>query len=361
MATKKATKKPAQKTSFKKYIFWFWALFIAGISTIVLLFFMASWGFFGEMPEFDQLENPETNLATEVFSSDGKTLGKYYNENRTPIKYEDLPENLINALVATEDVRYYDHSGIDAFGTLRAFVYLGSKGGASTLSQQLAKQLFHGEGSQNIVARVSQKIKEWIIAVRLEKNYTKQEILAMYFNVYDFNNNAVGVRSASRIYFGKEPSDLKVEEAAVLAGMFKNSSLYNPRRNPEGVTNRRNVVLSQMAKANYITEEEKVELQATPLKIDYHPESHQSGIATYFRMYLRGFLKDWAKENPAPDGGTYNIYRDGLKVYTSIDSRMQKYAEDAVSKHMKNLQAKFDEQNKKNKGVAFRGIRPSLN
>ncbi|SHI83438.1 penicillin-binding protein 1A [Mesonia phycicola] len=356
MATKKATNKPAQKTSFKKYIFWFWALFIGGISIIVLLFCMASWGFFGEMPEFDQLENPETNLATEVFSSDGETLGKYYNENRTPIKYEDLPENLINALVATEDVRYYDHSGIDAFGTLRAFVYLGSKGGASTLSQQLAKQLFHGEGSQNIIARVSQKMKEWIIAVRLEENYTKQEILAMYFNVYDFNNNAVGVRSASRIYFGKEPNELEIEEAAVLAGMFKNSSLYNPRRNPEGVTNRRNVVLSQMAKANYITEEEKVELQAKPLKIDYHPESHQSGIATYFRMYLRDFLKDWAKENPTPDGGTYNIYRDGLKVYTSIDSRMQKYAEDAVSKHMKNLQAKFDEQNKKNKGVAFRGI-----
>lgn len=355
MATKKA-KSEAKKTSFKKYILWFWGLFTAGVLLLVLLFLLAGWGVFGKMPEVDQLENPETNLATEVFSSDGQTLGKYYNENRTPIKYEDLPDNLINALVATEDIRYYDHSGIDAFGTLRAVTYLGTKGGASTLSQQLAKQLFHGEGSQNIIARISQKMKEWIIAVRLERSYTKEEILAMYFNVYDFNNNAVGVRSASRIYFGKEPDELKIEEAAVLAGMFKNSSLYNPRRNPEGVTNRRNVVLLQMKKANYISEKEKDSLQAIPLKIDYHPESHQSGLATYFRMYLRDFLKDWAKENPKPEGGTYNIYRDGLKVYTSIDSKMQKYAESAVERHMKNLQAKFDEQNKNNKIAPFRGV-----
>ncbi|MBW2961646.1 penicillin-binding protein 1A [Mesonia aestuariivivens] len=355
MTKKKAAKQP-KKTSYTKYILWFWGLFLGGISILILLFLLAGWGVFGKMPAIDQLENPETNLATEVFSSDGKTLGKYYNENRTPIKYEDLPDNLINALVATEDVRYYDHSGIDAFGTLRAVAYLGSRGGASTLSQQLAKQLFHGEGSQNIIARISQKMKEWIIAVRLERSYTKEEILAMYFNVYDFNNNAVGVRSASRIYFGKEPEKLKIEEAAVLAGMFKNSSLYNPRRNPKGVTNRRNVVLLQMAKANYISQQEKDSLQQLPLKIDYHPESHQSGLATYFRMYLRDFLKDWAKEDPAPDGDTYNIYQDGLKVYTSIDSRMQKYAESAVERHMKNLQAKFDEKNKNNDGMPFRDI-----
>src|SRR5699024_2282533 len=193
------------------------------------------------MPTFEQLENPETDLATEVFSSDGQTIGKYYKENRTPITYDQLPDDLVNALVATEDVRYFQHSGIDARGTLRAIVFMGTKGGASTITQQLAKQLFHGEGSRNPVDRIIQKIKEWIIAVRLERNYTKQEIIAMYYNIYDFTNNADGMRSASRIYFGKEPKDLKVEEAAVLAGMFKNSALYNPRRNPVGVTNRRNV------------------------------------------------------------------------------------------------------------------------
>ncbi len=353
----KKTKKEHKQSGFIKYIIGFWLLFLTGLLAVVMFFLLASWDVFGEMPSFEQLENPETNLATEVFSSDGKTLGKYYNENRTPIKFEDLSENLVQALIATEDERYYNHSGIDARGTARALLYMGSKGGASTLSQQLAKQLFHGEGAKDILGRVTQKVKEWIIAVRLERSYTKEEILAMYFNIYDFNNNAVGVRSASRIYFGgKEPHELKVEEAAVLAGMFKNSSLYNPRRNPEGVTNRRNVVLKQMAKVGYISEEEKDSLQKLPLKINYQPESHQSGLATYFRMFLREFLKDWAKENPKEDGSTYNIYRDGLKVYTSIDAKMQAYAEEAVQEHMKNLQAEFDRQNKKNKTKPFRGI-----
>ncbi len=353
----KKTKKEHKQSGFIKYIIGFWLLFLTGLLAVVMFFLLASWDVFGEMPSFEQLENPETNLATEVFSSDGKTLGKYYNENRTPIKFEDLSENLVQALIATEDERYYNHSGIDARGTARALLYMGSKGGASTLSQQLAKQLFHGEGAKDILGRVTQKVKEWIIAVRLERSYTKEEILAMYFNIYDFNNNAVGVRSASRIYFGcKEPHELKVEEAAVLAGMFKNSSLYNPRRNPEGVTNRRNVVLKQMAKVGYISEEEKDSLQKLPLKINYQPESHQSGLATYFRMFLREFLKDWAKENPKEDGSTYNIYRDGLKVYTSIDAKMQTYAEEAVQEHMKNLQAEFDRQNKKNKTKPFRGI-----
>jgi len=350
-------KKKKETNSFKKYIGIFWKLFALGIVLVVAIFLMAGWGMLGEMPSFEQLENPETNLATEVFSSDGETLGKYYNENRTPIKYEELPSNLINALVATEDVRYYNHSGIDAKGTLRAIAYLGSNGGASTISQQLAKQLFTGVRSRNIFEAVTQKVKEWVIAVRLERSYTKQEILAMYFNIYDFNNNAVGIRSASRIYFGgKDPQKLKVEEAAVLVGMFKNSSLYNPRRNPEGVTNRRNVVLKQMERAEFITEKEKDSLQALPLEIDYRPESHQSGLATYFRMYLRDFLKDWAKENPQANDETYNIYRDGLKVYTSIDSRMQTYAEEAVEEHMRNLQREFNKQNEKNKTAPFRKI-----
>ena len=351
------SKKSTNKTSFKKFILWFWGLFLGGVLIVILLFLMAGWGVFGKMPTFEELENPETNLATEVFSSDGKTLGKYYNENRTPVKYEDLPNNLVNALVATEDERYYDHSGVDARGTLRAVAYLGSKGGASTITQQLSKLLFSST-PDNKIERVFQKIKEWVIAVRLERQYTKQEIITMYFNKYDFLYQAVGVRSASRIYFGKEPKDLKTEEAAVLVAMLKNPIYFNPAKEKfkDNSLARRNQVLKQMEKNGYLTTEEKDSLQKLPLKINFSPEGHDEGVATYFRAYLQGFLKDWIEKNPKPDGEKYNIYRDGLKVYTSIDSRMQKYAEEAVKEHMKNLQAEFDSQNKKNKTAPFRGI-----
>ncbi len=350
------SKKEKKSTSIGKWILRFWITYFALVIVMISIFGLAALGVFGKMPTFEELENPETDLATEVISADGKTLGKYYLENRTPVQFDDLPNELVNALIATEDARYYQHSGIDWKGTLRAIIFMGTRGGASTISQQLAKQLFHGEGSRNTLSRILQKIKEWVIAIRLEKNYTKPEIIAMYYNIYDFSNNADGIRSAARIYFGKEPKDLKIEESAVLAGMFKNSALYNPRRNPEGVTNRRNVVLHQMEKGHYISEAEKDSLQNLPLVLDYHPESHQSGSATYFRSYLRRFLKNWAKENPKPDGGTYDIYRDGLKVYTTIDSRMQQYAEEAVAEHMKDLQKAFDEQNQNNPTAPFRGI-----
>ena len=344
-----AKKKQAKKArDFQGYVRWFWKLFLGGILFVVLLFLLASWGVFGEMPDHTVLENPKTNLATEIISSDGKTLGKFYfNDNRTPVGYDELPQHLVDALVATEDARYFEHSGIDARGTLRAVVKLGSGGGASTISQQLAKQLFHGEGSSNIVERVLQKAKEWIIAIRLERQYTKEEIIAMYFNIYDFGNNADGIRSASSIYFDKEPNELDVKESAMLVGMFKNSSLYNPRphRNPEGTKNRRNVVLAQMEKYDYISETTKDSLQALDLGLRYSPQSHRDGIATYFRAYLDGFMKDWIKNNPKPDGEKYNLYGDGLKVYTTIDSRMQQYAEDAVQQHMPRLQAEFDHQN----------------
>ena len=346
-----AAKKKAKKTSnFSKYIRWFWILFFSGILAIILMFLLASWGVFGEMPDHTQLENPRTNLATEIISSDGKTLGKFYfNDNRTPVDYKELPQHLVDALVATEDARYFDHSGIDARGTLRAIVKFGKGGGASTISQQLAKQLFHGEGSKNTLGRITQKTKEWIIAMRLERQYTKEEIIAQYFNIYDFGNNADGIRSAARIYFGKEPKELELKESAMLVGMFKNSSLYNPRpnRNPIGVRNRRNVVLAQMAKYGYITEAVKDLLQETELDLHYTPESHREGIATYFRAYLQGFMKKWVndKANRKPDGSKYNIYSDGLKIYTTIDSRMQQYAEEAIAKHMPRLQAEFFNQN----------------
>ena len=341
-------KKKNKTTDFSKYLKWFWGTLFLGAFLVLLVFLLASWGAFGEMPDHTVLENPKTNLASEIISSDGKTLGKFYlNDNRTPVDYKELPEHLVDALIATEDVRFHDHAGIDAIGTLRAFVYLGKKGGASTISQQLARQLFVGEHSQNTIGRITQKFKEWVIATRLEKQYTKEEIISQYFNIYDFGNNADGIRSASRIYFGKEPSKLDLKESAMLVGMFKNSSLYNPRRNSVGVTNRRNVVLAQMAKYGFISETVKDSLQKLPLDLKYTPESHNEGIATYFREYLRAFMKEWVKDkgNRRPDGEKYNIYKDGLKIYVTIDSRMQAYAEKAVSEHMPRLQAEFFHQN----------------
>ncbi|AKA35053.1 penicillin-binding protein 1A [Flagellimonas lutaonensis] len=339
----KAAKK--EKRSFLKYIKWFWILFASGILFAAMLFLLAGWGAFGEMPTFERLENPQTNLATEILSSDGKTLGKFYlDDNRTPVPYDSLPENLVNALVATEDARYFDHAGIDARGTLRAMIFLGKKGGASTITQQLSKLLFTKKPSGG-VERILQKVKEWVIATRLERQYTKEEIIQMYLNQYDFGYAADGIRSAARIYFGKEPSQLRTEESAVLVGMLKNSSLYNPIRREELVTARRNTVLGQMAKYGYITEQEKDSLQALEMDLNFNPESHREGLATYFRMYLQKFLNRWIEENPKPDGTKYNIYLDGLKVYTTIDSRMQRNAEEAVEAHMKNLQAEFFHQN----------------
>lgn len=356
MATtkKKSTKKGGRKTSgkmnFRPFIKAFWILFSAGVLAVVLIFLLASWGVFGEMPTFERLENPQTNLATEIISADGETLGKYFLEdNRTDIPFSELPDNLVHALIATEDARYYDHSGIDARGTLRAFVFLGTRGGASTISQQLARQLFVGVRSRNLMEAVTQKIKEWVIATRLERNYTKEEIIAMYLNIYDFGNNADGIRSAARIYFGKEPQQLQPEESAVLVGMLKNSSLYNPLRREELTRDRRNTVLAQMAKYDYITEAGRDSLMSLEMDINYHPENHREGPAAYFRMHLRRWLKDWIAKNPRPalegERDTWNLYLDGLKVYTTIDSRMQANAEAAVQQHMKRLQKEFFVQN----------------
>jgi penicillin-binding protein 1A len=347
MATSK--RKTSNKTdNFGKYIRWFWMAFASVIAVVVLIFLFASWGLLGEMPDYTVLENPKTNLATEIISADGKTLGKYYfNDNRTPVDYSELPQHLVDALIATEDARFHKHAGIDAIGTLRAAVYLGRRGGASTISQQLAKQLFNRREGASTLQKITQKIREWIIATRLERQYTKEEIIAMYFNIYDFGNNADGIRSAAKIYFGKEPMELDTKESAMLVGMFKNSSLYNPRphRNPVGTKNRRNVVLEQMYKYGYLDKDVKDSLKLTELDLNYSPESHREGLATYFRAYLADFMKEWIKDNPKPDGTKYNLYNDGLKIYTTLDSRMQQYAEEAVREHMPRLQAEFDNQN----------------
>mgnify|MGYP001058441328 CR=1 FL=1 len=366
---KHSSTKKEDTYDFSKYIKWFWGLFGGGVLFVVLIFLFASWGWLGDMPDHTQLENPETNLASQVISSDGEILGKYYfDDNRTPIFYKDLCRDdnckttpLVNALMATEDIRFYEHSGVDSKGTLRAIAFLGTKGGASTITQQLAKQLFTKRVSRNIFERIIQKVKEMVIAIRLERQYTKEEIIAMYYNIYDFSNQADGIRSAARIYFGKEPKDLNIQQSAMLVGMFKNSSLYNPLRNPVGTKNRRNVVLKQMEKYNFITTAVKDSLQNTDLGINFTPESHKEGIATYFREHLRSFLKEWTadEKNLKPDGTKYDIYRDGLKIYTTIDSRMQQYAEDAVASHMPRLQAEFDNQNtpKRNKTTPFRGLK----
>ena len=346
--TVKIKKTAVEGNKDKKYLKWIWRLFFAGLGFAFLLFFLTSIGVFGKLPTFDKLENPQSDLASQVISEDGKTIGKYFEENRTPVKYKDLSQNLVDAVIATEDARFHNHSGIDFRATTRAFVYLGTKGGASTITQQLSKLLFHGYKSSGLLGRLSQKLKEWIIAIRLEKRYTKEEIIAMYLNKQGFLFNAVGIRSASRIYFGKEPHELKQEESAVFAAMLKNPRQYNPHRKISKKKShlRRNQVLKNLNKYGYITLQAKDSLQKLPMVLDFSPEDTNDGMATYFREYLRKYMKTWVKNNPKEDGTEYSIYRDGLKIYVSIDSRMQQHAEEAMEEHMSNLQEHFDKYQK---------------
>lgn len=353
MAATKNNPSSKDLTYYKKK---FWKIYFYTLGGIVLFFIFASWGLFGSMPSFEDLENPNSNLATEIIAADGETIGKFYNENRTSIKYADLPKHLVDALVSTEDERFYEHSGIDGKRTLGAAIKLGSNGGASTLTQQLAKLLFHGEGSRFLPLRIIQKAKEWIIAIKLERQYTKNEIIAMYFNKADFVNTAVGIRSAAKVYFGKEPRDLTIDESAMLVGMLTNPSLYNPVRRLEKVQKRRNIVLGQMVRNGYLEEGAKKILEKKPIVLHFQPESHTDGIGTYFREYLRDFMKNWVKENKKSDGTEYDIYKDGLKIYTTIDSRMQTYAEEAMKEHLPNLQEELSSQLKENKNAPFVNI-----
>lgn len=344
-----------KEINFKKYIKRFWTLFLVGFTTILLIFLFASWGVFGELPTFEELENPEKNLATEVISSDGVTLGKYAFKNRTPVGFKDLSGNIVKALIATEDERFYNHSGIDFRGTARAIVKFGKGGGASTITQQLAKNLFTKRASSNTFKRLTQKVKEWIVAIKLEHQYTKDEIIAMYLNTQEFLFNAIGIRSAARIYFGKEPKDLDLQESAILVAMLKNPRQYNPNREISKGKSliRRNVVFAQMAKNQFISQQEKDSLQKLPLKINFTPESHNDGLATYFREHLRKVMKNWVKKNPKPNGDRYNINRDGLKIFVTLDSRMQQYAQEAVQEHMATLQRYFFKEQSSNETAPF--------
>ena len=339
-------KKHKKKSPYLKYILTIWGIFLFGVLSIIILFSGAALGLYGPMPDLQQLENPRTNLATQIISSDDAILGKYYfDDNRTPIIFDEIPTHTIQALIATEDERFYEHSGIDWRGTLRAFAFLGKRGGASTISQQLARQIFVGVRSRNLLKTVLQKAQEWVIAIQLEKRYTKKEILTMYLNKYDFGYQADGIRSAAKIFFNKTSKELSIEESATLVGMLKNSSLFNPIRRPERVKKRRNIVFQQMLRNKLLSIEEVDSLSKLPLKITYTPESHREGLATYFRAYLKDFMDDWINENPKADGSKHNLYRDGLRIYTTIDSRIQQLAEDAVIGHMKNLQKEFFLQN----------------
>ena len=349
-----------KKEPFRLIINVFWGIIISGIIITIIIFYGAGTGYYGSMPDLQQLENPKTNLATQIFSSDGVVLGKYYYEdNRTPIQFNELPENIVNGLIATEDERFYSHSGIDWKRTISAFVFFGKRGGASTITQQLARQLFVGVRSRNISEAVIQKAKEWVLSVQLERRYTKKEIIAMYLNIYDFGYNADGVRSAAKIFFNTTPKKLKIEQSATLIGMLKNSSFYNPLRRPELVKRRRNIVFKQMERNGFLSKKIADSLSKLTLEIDYTPESHREGLATYFRAYLQEFMRKWIKKNPKENGEKYNMYRDGLKIYTTIDSRLQTIGEKSVKNHMKNLQKEFFKQNtyKLNQTAPFLDLR----
>lgn len=330
-----------------KAIKWLWISVLAGLLFIVVVFTAVS---FSDLPSVTELENPKNNEATQVLAADGSVLGRYFSENRVMVDYDDLGPIVPKALIATEDERYYEHSGIDWYALGRAVIKTGllgdkSSGGGSTITQQLAKLLFTdgGEGSKVISNRITQKLKEWVIAVRLERKYTKEEIMAMYLNRYDFINGAQGIRAASENYFGKRPDELNVPEAATLVGMLKNASLYNPLSNAEGVTNRRNVVMSQMVRNNVLSETRYDSLKNTGLNIKYSRQSHDDGLAPYFRMVLAEDIKKILSQEEylKSDGQKYDIYRDGLTVYTTIDPKLQAHAEDAARKHMASLQKEF--------------------
>lgn len=336
----KSSKKKAQP-SFTRQKVWTWLIGLGPLLGLAGLTVLAS---FGELPDTDTLANPKTDLATRVFTTDGKLIGRYYSENRADARYGELPSNLVDALISTEDARFAGHSGIDFIGLARAIAYMGKRGGGSTLTQQLAKQLFteQYDRTSTLERAFLQKPKEWIIAARLERFYTKDEIVALYLNRYDFLNQAVGVKSAANIYFDKDVSELELHESAMLVGMLKNSSLFNPLRRPELVLNRRNVVFGQMQRYGRINEAEADSLRALPLGLNYQKVSHDEGLAPYFREALRGELKDLFGAKDAQgdwvlakaDGAPYDLYRDGIQVHTTIDSRLQAAAETAVQRHL---------------------------
>lgn len=374
--------KAYKEWSFKsKFALWFWLLFATGTGSLIVLFYLIAYGHLGYLPPLEELQNPKNRYASEVFTSDMQSLGRYYRyENRVGVQYADLSPDLVNALIATEDARFRQHTGVDFKSFFRALLSLGRAGGGSTLTQQLAKQLWSPRAN-NRLERAMQKPIEWVIAVQLERLYSKDEILTMYLNQFDFLYNAVGIKSAAQVYFSTTPAALTTEQSATLVGMCKNPSLYNPIRHPERTQQRRNVVLGQMLKYGYLTQAQCDSLRELPLELRYRSVDHKQGSAPYFREFLRQILtarepkenqypewnkqqyaidlKQWnenplygfCRKNRKPDGSYYDLYQDGLRIYTTLDSRMQRYAEEAVNEHIQDLQKRFFRE-KRNKSYA---------
>src|SRR5580704_2423980 len=340
-----------------KWVPIFWKVFFYSLGAFLLFLVLINLGVFGSLPSLKELENPSITQATEVFADDGTPMGKFYRDkgNRSNVEFKDISPNVVNALVATEDARFYEHSGIDGFSVMRAVVKLGRDGGGSTLTQQLAKNLLD-QGSKNFVRRFIEKLKEWIIAIKLERNFTKQEILALYLNEVPFGDNLYGIRNASRTFFQKEPDRLTVDEAAILIGMLKGNTLYNPRRNPKASIERRNTVINNMVENKFLSADDAVKYKAKPIDLsNYRKLDENNGLAPYFRDFIREELKKWCKEhiNPATHE-PYNLYDDGLRIYTTINPRMQVYAEEAVAKHLPVLQKMLDAQSSVRKGTVWK-------
>ena len=322
----------------------FWKIFLYAWGFVFLLIFLIYVGLFGKLPSIEELENPSLMSSSEIYADDGTLMGKFYLKDRINVKYQDISPFVIRALIATEDERFYDHSGIDIKSLVRAVIFLGREGGASTITQQTAKALL-GQQSRKSVTRVIEKLKEWIVAIRLEKNFTKEEIITLYLNMVNYGEETYGIRNAAKTYFQKEPGQLAVEEAAVLVGVLKGSTRYNPRRNPKAAMSRRNTVLDQMVRNDFLTKDEAKSLKMAPIQLKYLKMDENAGIAPYFREMLREDLKEWCKQNENPKTGEpYDLYRDGLKIFTTINPKNQEYAEIAVYRHMQNLQKVFSNQ-----------------
>ena len=326
---------------FRPLVRWFWYAVVGGPLFLILLLLLTWAGLFGSLPSTEEIANPKSYLATEIITSDNRQLGTFFTENRVHADFSELPPHLVQALIATEDERFYNHGGIDFRSLARAVTALGRDGGGSTITQQLAKQMFHEPAGG--LGRIFQKLKEWIIAMQLESRYSKDELIAMYFNQFDFLYQGVGIHNAANVYFRKTPDELTTEESAMLVGMCKNPWLYNPARagREESALKRRNTVLNQMERSGFLTEEAADSLKAIPITLQFTPGGHDKGLAPYLREHIRQFMKEWVQTHRKPDGSEYNLYTDGLKIYTTIDSRMQRAAEEAMEQHLTQLQKAF--------------------
>ncbi|WP_341655724.1 transglycosylase domain-containing protein [Blattabacterium cuenoti] len=341
---------------FYKLIFYFWFLFIIGISIIIIIFYAAFKGYLGNLPSTQDIENPAMKVGSEVYDSNGILLGKFFSENRTLVTYKQLPKDLVNALIAKEDIRFKYHSGIDIKSFLRAILSFGKRGGGSTISQQLAKLLFTGPSAKNKFQRIHQKLLEWVMAIELEKRYTKEEIITMYYNKFDFLYNAKGIDTAAHTYFNKKVSELNLGECAILVGMLENPSLYNPKNYPDRTKKQRNLVLYQMKKYNFLNTHRYEKELEKPVKINFKIQKKDLELLTYYGEFLKKEIQEALDEYEEKTGKKLNLYSSGLKIYTSIDAKMQDYAEKSVKRHLSQLQILFNRFQKTNKNAPFLNI-----